>query len=87
MLKKIAFVFAITTLFCGFTWAESIQKLGFIDTSRVYQQSIQAQSIQKQLDKEFSSRQKKLQVMQNEGLKLKEAIESGKIPSNQRGQN
>lgn len=84
MLKKIAFVFAITTLFCGFTWAESIQKLGFIDTSRVYQQSIQAQSIQKQLDKEFSSRQKKLQVMQNEGLKLKEAIESGRFPPNQR---
>lgn len=84
MLKKIAFVFAITTLFCGFIWAESIQKLGFIDTSRVYQQSIQAQSIQKQLDKEFSSRQKKLQAMQDEGLKLKEAIESGKIPPNQR---
>ena len=84
MLKKIAFVFAITTLLCGFIWAESIQKLGFIDTSRVYQQSIQAQSIQKQLDKEFSSRQKKLQAMQDEGLKLKEAIESGKIPPNQR---
>lgn len=84
MLKKIGFVFAITTLFCGFIWAESIQKLGFIDTSRVYQQSIQAQSIQKQLDKEFSSRQKKLQAMQDEGLKLKEAIESGRIPPNQR---
>lgn len=84
MLKKIAFVFVIASLFCGFTWAESIQKLGFIDTSRVYQQSIQAQSIQKQLDKEFSSRQKKLQAMQNEGLKLKEAIETGKVPLNQR---
>lgn len=80
MLKKIAFAFALASLFCRFIWAESIQKLGFIDTSRVYQQSIQAQSIQKQLDQEFSARQKKLQIMQNEGLKLKEAIESGKVP-------
>lgn len=84
MLKKIAFAFALASLFCRFTWAESIQKLGFIDTSRVYQQSIQAQSIQKQLDQEFSARQKKLQIMQNEGLKLKEAIESGKVPVNER---
>lgn len=84
MLKKIAFAFALASLFCRFTWAESIQKLGFIDTSRVYQQSIQAQSIQKQLDQEFSARQKKLQIMQNEGLKLKEAIESGKVPLNER---
>ncbi len=84
MLKKIAFAFALASLFCRFTWAESIQKLGFIDTSRVYQQSIQAQSIQKQLDQEFSTRQKKLQIMQNEGLKLKEAIESGKVPVNER---
>lgn len=84
MLKKIAFAFALASLFCRFTWAESIQKLGFIDTSRVYQQSIQAQSIQKQLDQEFSTRQKKLQIMQNEGLKLKEAIESDKVPVNER---
>lgn len=84
MLKKIAYAFALASLFCRFTWAESIQKLGFIDTSRVYQQSIQAQSIQKQLDQEFSTRQKKLQIMQNEGLKLKEAIESGKVPVNER---
>lgn len=84
MLKKIAFAFALASLFCRFTWAESIQKLGFIDTSRVYQQSIQAQSIQKQLDQEFSARQKKLQIMQKEGLKLKEAIESGKVPVNER---
>ncbi|MCO6505263.1 MAG: OmpH family outer membrane protein [Snodgrassella sp.] len=84
MLKKIAFAFAIASLLCSFTRAESIQKLGFIDTSRVYQQSIQAQSIQKQLDKEFSSRQKKLQTMQNEGLELKAVIESGKVPPSQR---
>ncbi|PIT12748.1 hypothetical protein BGI32_11245 [Snodgrassella alvi] len=84
MLKKIVLTFAATLLSCTLTWAESIQKLGFIDTSRVYQQSIQAQSIQKDLDKEFAPRQKKLQAMQIEGLKLKEAIESGKVPVTER---
>lgn len=83
MFKKIVLTFA-AVLSCSFAWAESIQKLGFIDTSRVYQQSVQAQSIQKDLDKEFAPLQKKLQVMQAEGLKLKEAIESGKVPTAER---
>lgn len=83
MFKKIVLTFA-AALSCSFAWAESIQKLGFIDTSRVYQQSVQAQSIQKDLDKEFAPLQKKLQVMQAEGLKLKEAIESGKVPAAER---
>lgn len=84
MLKKIVITFAATLLSCTLAWADSIQKLGFIDTSRVYQQSVQAQSIQKELDKEFAPRQKKLQAMQAEGLKLKEAIESGKVPAAER---
>ena len=84
MLKKIVLTFAATVLACSVSWAESIQKLGFIDTGRVYQQSVQAQSIQKVLDKEFAPMQRKLQAMQAEGLKLKEAIESGKVPAAER---
>lgn len=84
MLKKIFLTLVVTLFSYNLVWAESIQKLGFIDTGRVYQQSIQAQSIQKDLDKEFAPRQKKLQAMQTEGLKLKEAIESGKIPVTER---
>ena len=36
--------------------AEAVQKLGFINTERVYQESKQAQAIQKTLEKEFSKR-------------------------------
>ncbi|WP_037588333.1 OmpH family outer membrane protein [Stenoxybacter acetivorans] len=68
----------------GMIWADSVQKLGFIDTMRVYQESKQAQAIQKKLDKEFNSRQKDLEQMQKEGLKLKADLENNKIPENQR---
>lgn len=65
-------------------WADGVQKLGFIDTARVYQESKQAQAIQATLDKEFSARQAKLQQTQKEGLTLKTALESGKIPPAER---
>lgn len=84
MLKKYILTIMAGLLATSIAWADSVQKLGFIDTSRVYQESIQAQSIQKELDKEFASRQQKLQTMQQQGLALKAAIESGKIPVTER---
>ncbi len=64
--------------------AEGVQKLGFIDTGRVYQESRQAQAIQQMLDKEFASRQRQLQQLQTEGLRLKEALEGGKVAESER---
>lgn len=59
--------------------AESLQKLGFINTERVYQESKQAQSIQQTLEKEFSGRQKALQKLQDEGEAAEKALVSGRL--------
>ena len=50
--------------------AEAVQKIGFINTERVYLESKQAQRIQTTLEKEFRSRQDALQKLQQEGEKL-----------------
>lgn len=65
-------------------FADGIQKLGFIDTERVYRESKQAQRIQTNLQKEFSERQAKLQKMQADGESLEQRLASGKIPQNER---
>ncbi|WP_373740632.1 OmpH family outer membrane protein [Neisseria sp.] len=59
--------------------AEAVQKLGFINTERVYQEVKQAQNIQKTLDKEFGKRQKELQKIQQEGMELEKKLASGKL--------
>ena len=51
--------------------ADSVQKLGFIDTERVYQQSTQAQRIQTTLQNEFGARQQALQRLRDQGIALK----------------
>lgn len=50
--------------------AEAVQKIGFINTERVYQESRQAQSIQQTLEKEFGKRQQRLSKLQEEGMAL-----------------
>ncbi|WP_066569821.1 OmpH family outer membrane protein [Snodgrassella sp. CFCC 13594] len=84
MLRKYIWMVALGLLSGSLAWADGVQKLGFIDTGRVYQESKQAQSIQMNLDKEFAAQQKRLQDMQKQGLALKNALESGKIPEAQR---
>ncbi len=59
--------------------AENLQKLGFINTERVYQESKQAQNIQQTLEKEFSSRQKALQKLQAEGEAAEKTLASGRL--------
>lgn len=51
--------------------AEGIQKLGFIDTERVYQQSTQAQQIQNTLQREFGQRQQALNLLRDRVARLK----------------
>ena len=55
-------------------WAEGVQKLGFIDTERVYRESKQAQNIEKTLQKEFADRQTRLQNLHREGESLEKSL-------------
>lgn len=85
MLRKYLMLMAMLGLMsAGSVWADGLQKLGFIDTGRVYQESKQAQAIQQALDKEFAPQQRRLQEMQKQGLALKKDIESGKISAAER---
>lgn len=59
-------------------WAESIQKLGFINTERVWRESRQAQSIEKTLEREFSARQQQLAKIEREGLDLEKRVAAEK---------
>lgn len=59
--------------------AEAVQKLGFINTERVYLESKQAQGIQAKLEKEFGSRQKALQKLQQEGMELEKRLADNRL--------
>ena len=59
--------------------ADNLQKLGFINTERVYMESRQAQGIQKALEKEFSGRQKALQKLLNDAENTNRQVVSGKL--------
>lgn len=64
--------------------ADGVQKFGFIDTERVYQESKQAKNIQETLEKEFSRRQKALQKLQQEGASLEKDLSSNKFQGQER---
>ena len=64
--------------------AEAVQKIGFINTERVYLESKQAQRIQTTLEKEFRSRQDALQQLQQEGEKLEKSLSEGKLQGKER---
>ena len=68
-------------------WADGgIQKLGFIDTERVYRESKQAQRIEKTLQQEFASRQTKLQDLHRAGAELEQKAASDKLTPEERQQ-
>ncbi|MDO5059384.1 MAG: OmpH family outer membrane protein [Neisseria sp.] len=54
--------------------AETVQKLGFINTERVYLESKQAQSMVKALEEEFAPRRAALEQQQAEGIVLQQKI-------------
>ncbi|WP_274571798.1 OmpH family outer membrane protein [Neisseria leonii] len=66
------------SLLSGSVWAESIQKLGFINTERVWRESRQAQSIEKTLEREFSGRRQALEKIEREGLALEKRVAAEK---------
>ena len=70
---------AAAMLIASHAAADSVQKLGFIDTERVYQQSTQAQRIQTTLQNEFGSRQQALQRLRDQGIALKTQLDQGRL--------
>lgn len=70
---------ALIPLLACSTLADGIQKLGFIDTERVYRQSTQAQQIQTTLQNEFGSRQQALQQLRAQGVALQTRLDSGRL--------
>ena len=65
-------------------FADGLQKLGFIDTERVYRESKQAQNIEKTLQKEFAARQSKLQKLHREGESLEKSLAANKLSETER---
>ena len=64
-------------------WAEAVQKIGFVDTDRVYRESKDAQSINKTLEKEFGSQFKHLQKLEKQGAELQKLLLSNKLPADE----
>ena len=70
---------AAAMLIASHAAADSVQKLGFIDTERVYQQSTQAQRIQTTLQNEFGARQQALQRLRDQGIALKTQLDQAAV--------
>ena len=75
---------AAAVLLASHAVADSVQKLGFIDTERVYQQSVQAQRIQATLQNEFGARQRALQRLRDQGIALKTRLDQGRLSPTER---
>ena len=61
------------------TCAEAVQKIGFVDTDRVYRESKDAQSINKTLEKEFGTQFKYLRQLEKQGVELQKLLLSNKL--------
>lgn len=64
--------------------AGAMQKIGFIDTERVYMESKQAQGIQSVLDKEFRSRREALAKLQRQGEALEKQLVQNQLKGEER---
>ena len=67
----------------GSTWAEAVQKIGFVDTDRVYRESKDAQSINKTLEQEFGSQFKHLRKLEKQGAELQKLLLSNKLSADE----
>ena len=63
----------------AFAWAEAVQKIGFVDTDRVYRESKDAQSINKTLEKEFGTQFKYMRQLEKQGVELQKLLLSNKL--------
>ena len=67
----------------GSAWAEAVQKIGFVDTDRVYRESKDAQSINKTLEQEFGSQFKHLRKLEKQGAELQKLLLSNKLSADE----
>lgn len=67
-------------------YAEGVQKIGFVDTERVYRESKEAQSINQRLSKEFSAQFKELQTLEKQGVTLQKVLLSQKLSAAEQSQ-
>ncbi|AUZ03937.2 hypothetical protein ADP71_00930 [Vitreoscilla sp. C1] len=56
------------------SWADAVQKIGFMDAERVYRESKDAQQINNKLQKEFSSQFEQLQRLEVQGFELQKKM-------------
>ena len=61
------------------SWAEAVQKIGFVDTERVYRESNDAQVINEKLQQEFSKQFAQLAQLEKQGLALQKQLLSNKL--------
>ena len=64
-------------------WAEAVQKIGFVDTDRVYRESKDAQSINKTLENEFGTQFKHLRQLEKQGVELQKLLLSNKLAASE----
>ena len=83
-LMRAALVLAAAAGLSQAAFADGLQKLGFIDTERVYRESKQAQNIEKTLQKEFAARQSNLQKLHREGESLEKSLAANKLSETER---
>lgn len=60
-------------------WAEAVQKIGFVNTERVYRESKDAQAINKRLEQEFGAQFKQLRQLEKQGATLQKQLLSNKF--------
>ena len=64
-------------------WAEAVQKIGFVDTDRVYRESKDAQAINTTLEKEFGTQFKHLRQLEKQGVELQKLLLSNKLAASE----
>lgn len=69
---------ALLFLLCAPAWADGVQKLGYIDTERVYRETRQAQMISERLAEEFAVRRQELEAANRHGFTLERVISEEK---------
>lgn len=73
MLQK-ASVALLLMVTASASWADAVQKIGFMDAERVYRESKDAQQINNKLQKEFSSQFSQLQSLEVKSLELQKKM-------------
>lgn len=64
-------------------FAREMQKFGYVNPERVYTETQQAKRIERTLQSEFAEQQKALQNLEEQGVKLQQTLQSGKLSNKQ----